>query len=168
VHRLRRHASGGRYAHRIRHLGVVVVVVDGTRIVEVISDTDLWRTEPRSAGRYDCSGVDDFRNRKCGACDDLAQAANLMLGRTIECLLVVENEKMLGLVTTTDLLNQLGREGVNCLISSLLRKEHSMDANELRELQNRGRFFWVAFRAPKLPKNGRQSKPLGQRGAAST
>jgi acetoin utilization protein AcuB len=39
----------------------------------------------------------------------LRQAANLMRGHTIGSLLVVENDKLVGLVTTTDLLDQLGR-----------------------------------------------------------
>jgi CBS domain-containing protein len=39
----------------------------------------------------------------------LRQAANLMRGRTIGSLLVVENGRLVGVVTTTDLLNLLGR-----------------------------------------------------------
>jgi CBS domain-containing protein len=39
----------------------------------------------------------------------LPQAANLMRGHTIGCLLVVEDEELVGLVTTTDVLDQLGR-----------------------------------------------------------
>jgi acetoin utilization protein AcuB len=39
----------------------------------------------------------------------LRQAANLMRGRTGGCLLVVEDGRVVGIVTTTDLLDQLGR-----------------------------------------------------------
>ena len=44
-----------------------------------------------------------------GPATTLRQAANLMRGHTIGCLLVVEKGKLVGLVTTTDLLDQLGR-----------------------------------------------------------
>src|SRR5690606_16090677 len=39
----------------------------------------------------------------------IRQAANLMRGRTIGCLLVVEKGHVVGIVTTTDVLDQLGR-----------------------------------------------------------
>jgi CBS domain-containing protein len=39
----------------------------------------------------------------------LRQAANLMRGRSVGCLLVVEDGRVVGIVTTTDLLEQLGR-----------------------------------------------------------
>jgi CBS domain-containing protein len=86
--------------HRIRHL----VVVDGEgSVVGILSERDLGRTgalvqELMSADVVSASPATTLR-----------QAANLMRGRTIGCLLVVDNEELLGLVTTTDVLDQLGR-----------------------------------------------------------
>ena len=37
------------------------------------------------------------------------QAANLLRGRTIGCLPVLEDGKLVGILTTTDLLEQIGR-----------------------------------------------------------
>jgi CBS domain-containing protein len=85
--------------HRIRHL----VVVDGEDVVGILSERDLGGSggsvqELMSADVVSASPPTTLR-----------QAANLMRGRTIGCLLVVDNEELLGLVTTTDLLDQLGR-----------------------------------------------------------
>jgi acetoin utilization protein AcuB len=39
----------------------------------------------------------------------IRQAANLLRGRTIGCLPVLEDGKLIGILTTTDLLEQIGR-----------------------------------------------------------
>jgi acetoin utilization protein AcuB len=89
--------------HRIRHL----VVVDGGRVVGIVSERDFGR-----AGRQDNATVQDVMSTdvvSATPATTLRQAANLMRGHTIGCLLVVDEDKLLGLVTTTDLLDQLGR-----------------------------------------------------------
>lgn len=91
---------------RIRHL----VVVDGSHLVGVISERDL-------------SGPDGARSRRGRTVRDLMttpvahatpgttlrQAANLMSGRLIGSLPVVEDGRVVGVVTATDVLEELGR-----------------------------------------------------------
>ena len=93
--------------HGIRHL----VVVDRNHVVGIVSERDLGgrkRGELRGArtvGDLMTAG----RPVSGSPSTTLRQAANLMRGHTIGCLLVVEKGKLVGLVTTTDLLDQLGR-----------------------------------------------------------
>jgi acetoin utilization protein AcuB len=98
--------------HHIRHL----VVVDGGRVVGVVSDSDLGRANVRE--RDDSTVQDLMTSEVVSATPEttLRQAVNVMLGRTLECLLVVDDEHTLGLVTTTDLLNQLGRGAIGSTI----------------------------------------------------
>lgn len=94
--------------HRIRHL----VVVDGARTAGIVSERDL--------GKRATMLLDGRLVREVMAADvvsaspetTLRQAANLMRGRTIGCLLVAKNDSVVGLVTTTDVLDQLGRGAV--------------------------------------------------------
>ncbi len=92
--------------HRIRHL----VVTDGPGLLGVISDRDL-------GGR---GGASVRRNRTVrdlmtvGAATvapdaTLRQAANLMRGRLVGSLPVVEDERVVGIITATDVLDELGR-----------------------------------------------------------
>lgn len=91
---------------RIRHL----IVTDGKRPLGVISERDL--------GGRDGSAV--RRGRKVGELMTprvasaapsmtLRQAANLMRGRLIGSLPIVERGRVVGIVTATDVLEQLGR-----------------------------------------------------------
>ena len=89
--------------HRIRHL----VAIDRGRVVGIISDRDFGRV-----GREDEVTVQDVMSTdvvSATPASTLRQAANLMRGHTIGCLLIVDGDDLLGLVTTTDLLDQLGR-----------------------------------------------------------
>jgi CBS domain-containing protein len=92
--------------HRIRHLAVV----DGGRLVGILSERDLGGSR-RAASTGD-PAVRDLMTAdpvRATPATTLRQAANLMRGRTIGCLLVVEGGRVVGIVTTTDLLDQLGR-----------------------------------------------------------
>jgi len=91
---------------RIRHL----VVIDGPRLVGMLSERDL-------GGR---GGADLRRGRLvrelmtprvATASPDttLRQAANLMRGRLIGSLPVMERDRVVGIVTATDVLEELGR-----------------------------------------------------------
>ena len=92
--------------NRIHHL----VVTRGSRVIGVVSDRDL-------AGRMQTG---DRISRTVGdvmtpavatasASTTVREAANLMRGRTIGCLPVVEKGKLAGIVTTSDLLTLLGK-----------------------------------------------------------
>jgi len=91
--------------HHVRHL----VVVDDGRVVGIVSERDIGRAAETSFGE---STVQELMiTDVVSAMPDttLRQAANLMRGHKIGSLLVVENQKLVGVVTTTDVLDQLGR-----------------------------------------------------------
>ena len=90
----------------IRHL----VVADGKHLLGIVSERDL-------GGK---TGADLRKGRTVGELmtsplvsatpeTTVRQAANLMRGRTIGCLPVVDEGRLVGIVTTTDVLEQLGR-----------------------------------------------------------
>ena len=85
---------------KIRHL----VVVRGRRVLGVLSDRDLGLATDKSVGdvmtAHTVSASPDMTIRK---------AANLLRGRNIGCLPVLEDGNLVGIVTTTDLLERIGR-----------------------------------------------------------
>lgn len=94
--------------NRIHHL----LVMDGNRIVGVISDRDLGRDKIR---QYAFTGgllVEDFMEEDVVVANPdmtVKEAANLMRGRKINCLPVLDGGKLMGIITTTDLLDLLGQ-----------------------------------------------------------
>jgi acetoin utilization protein AcuB len=88
---------------KIRHL----VVQDGKRIVGVLSDRDV---EGMGSLRR-VETVEEVMASPAITCSpDLTvrRAANLLRGRTMGCLPVLEDGKIVGIVTTTDLLELIG------------------------------------------------------------
>lgn len=85
---------------RIRHL----VVMRGKKLVGVVSDRDVGFAKDRTVEdvmtAHAVSATADMTVRK---------AANLLRGRGIGCLPVMEGGDLVGIVTTTDLLEQIGR-----------------------------------------------------------
>lgn len=91
-------------ASRIRHL----LVREGTRIVGIVSDRDLGTR----SGARDARPVGDVMTANViTATPDttIRQAANLFRGRSIGCLPILDDNKPVGIVTTTDLLELIGR-----------------------------------------------------------
>ena len=93
-------------ARRIHHL----VVVRGGRVVGILSERDLGGRAGAAVrpGRT----VADLMTPHAVIADPRApvrRAANLLRGRSIGCLPVVEGERLLGIVTLTDLLRLIGR-----------------------------------------------------------
>jgi acetoin utilization protein AcuB len=91
-------------AGRIRHL----VVLDAGRVVGVLSDRDL----AGSGALRKSESVGDVMTAPVVAGDPemtLRQAANKLRGRSIGCLPVMEEDKLVGILTTTDLLELIGR-----------------------------------------------------------
>jgi acetoin utilization protein AcuB len=89
-------------AERIHHL----LVLDRRQVVGVVSDRDL------GGRRSDASVIADVMSAQVvTAAPDtsIRQAANLMRGHGIGCLAVVDGNKPVGIVTTTDLLELIGR-----------------------------------------------------------
>ncbi len=99
---------------RIRHLPVV----DGTRLAGIVSERDLFRSSLAQALGYGSKDTRDLMktlhikdvmvadvvtiSSEMGVCE----AVRLMLERKIGCLPVVENERLVGLITETDMLLQ--------------------------------------------------------------
>jgi len=134
--------------HRIRHL----VVVEGARLAGIVSERDL-------GGKRATTSLDERSVRDVMATDvvtaspetTLRQAANLMRGRTIGCLLVAKNDSVIGLVTTTDLLDQLGRGAV--------RPTVRVERPPLRRPPGGGQIRGGrALRGPTGPRGGRRPK----------
>lgn len=95
--------------HRIRHL----VVLEGKQIAGVISERDLGGV--RGASVRKGQTVDDLMTADPFCAEPtttIKDAANLMRGRSIGCLPVVEKKKVVGIITVADMLELLGRNGV--------------------------------------------------------
>jgi acetoin utilization protein AcuB len=91
-------------ARRIRHL----VVLDAGKVVGVVSDRDL----AGSGSLRQVESVGDVMTTQVVSGHPemtLRQAANQLRGRSIGCLPVMEDDKLVGILTTTDLLEQIGR-----------------------------------------------------------
>jgi acetoin utilization protein AcuB len=89
---------------RIRHL----VVTEGGKLVGVLSDRDLENLA--SMAEIETAGERMSRPVVTAGPDTtVRKAANLLRGRSIGCLPVVQRGKLLGIVTTTDLLELIGR-----------------------------------------------------------
>jgi acetoin utilization protein AcuB len=89
---------------RIHHL----VVMDKSRVVGILSDRDL---KGRGAGARAKQTVADVMTRNVVTVrsrDTIRSVANVMRGRTIGCVPVVEGRRLAGIVTVTDLLDLLG------------------------------------------------------------
>ena len=90
----------------VRHL----VVTDGSNVVGVVSDRDASGRAGAAvrAGRT----VADLMTRHAvtmSPTHTVRQAANLMRGRTIGCVPIVDRGRLVGVVTVSDLLEVLGR-----------------------------------------------------------
>ncbi len=120
--------------HRIRHL----VVTENGRLVGMVSDRDLGGKNGKDVRRN--RSVGDLMISNVVTADPemtLREAVNLMRGSLIGSLPVEDDGKIVGIVTATDVLNELGR-GVT---RQLLRTQrHTLRAPPSdRRAQPRGR-----------------------------
>ena len=91
---------------RIRHL----VVMDGRTVVGIISNRDLGGA--RGGGVREGRQVRELMTPSvvsAAPVTTVRQAANMMRGRSIGCLPVVENGALRGIITATDLLELIGK-----------------------------------------------------------
>ncbi len=103
---------------RIRHLPVV----DGTRLAGIVSERDLFRTSLAEALGYGTKASRDLmktlRIKDIMVTEvmivspetNLCDAVRIMVDKKIGCLPVVENERLVGLITETDILVQYLKE----------------------------------------------------------
>jgi acetoin utilization protein AcuB len=92
--------------NRIHHL----VVTKGRQIVGVLSDRDAGG--PRGASIRTNTVVADLMTAPAVTVEPtmtVRQAANVMRGRSIGCLVVVKSSHPIGIVTVSDLLELVGR-----------------------------------------------------------
>ena len=99
---------------RIRHLPVV----DGSRLVGLVSERDLFRSSLAQALGYGGSAsrnlmkalrIKDIMVREVATISPEAKlfdAVKLMIDKKIGCLPVVEDDRLVGLITETDILQQ--------------------------------------------------------------
>ena len=96
-------------AERIHHL----VVLDGKAIAGVISDRDAGG--PKGAAARAGHDVRDLMTRHVVTVNPdttVKRVANLLRGRSIGCVVVADNGRVTGIVTTSDLLDLLGRGAI--------------------------------------------------------
>lgn len=103
---------------RIRHLPVV----DGPRLVGIISERDLFRTSLAQALGYGTKATRDLMKTlhikdvmvsaviTVSPETELCEAVRMMVEKKIGCLPVVESERLVGLITETDILVQYLKE----------------------------------------------------------
>ena len=103
---------------RIRHLPVV----DGPKLVGIISERDLFRSSLAQALGYGTEATRELmktlrikdvmvsRVVTIAAESDFCEAVRIMVDRKIGCLPVVENERLVGLITETDIMLQYLKE----------------------------------------------------------
>lgn len=92
--------------NRVRHL----VVKEGSHLVGVVSERDLGGRNGRVLRRG--RTVSELMTPQVATAKPtttLRQAANLMRGRLIGCLPVLDGDRLVGIVTATDVLEELGR-----------------------------------------------------------
>jgi acetoin utilization protein AcuB len=89
----------------IHHL----VVTEGSRIAGVISSRDLGGRPARMRREFVVGDVMSARVLTIAPTATVRQAANLMRGHSIGCLVVATDGKVVGIVTVSDLLELLGR-----------------------------------------------------------
>jgi CBS domain-containing protein/ribosome-associated translation inhibitor RaiA len=92
--------------HQIRHL----VALDGSDLVGIVSDRDLGGRSGADVRRG--RTVEDLMTSNVVSADPnttLRQAANLMRSRKISCLPVLDGDRLVGIVTSNDVLDELGR-----------------------------------------------------------
>ena len=85
-------------------------VVEGTRLIGVVSELDIRRRAPRSTANADTNpsvlfpyvrvmGVMTYAPPSCAPSTSLAEAAALMLGRGLSALPVIERGRLVGIIT---------------------------------------------------------------------
>ena len=103
--------------HRIRHL----LVVEGKRLVGIVTDRDLRQAAPSSKSPLTLSERQEFMDelkvlevmsRKlitASSTTTIREAAKVMVSEKIGCLPVVDGNQLVGIVTQADLLEMLVR-----------------------------------------------------------
>jgi CBS-domain-containing membrane protein len=93
----------------VRHL---LVVNNGRGVVGIVSERDLGGRLGASGAKVEGLSVADLMTERVVTArpeTTIRQAANLLRGHIIGCVVVMDETKAVGIVTTTDLLDLIGR-----------------------------------------------------------
>ena len=96
-------------SNRFHHL----VVTQGPLVVGVISDGDLRGVHPNLRREVSVAALMNRDVVTATPHTTVREAANLMRGRSVGSLPVMDGDRLVGIVTTTDLLELLGRSGLD-------------------------------------------------------
>jgi CBS domain-containing protein len=106
-------ATVGEARSFMRTEGIHHLIVQSRRdILGVVSDRDLGGRVAARNGIGEARPIEEVMTSNVATADretSIRQAANLLRGRSIGCLPVLERGKPVGIVTTTDLLELIGR-----------------------------------------------------------
>jgi CBS domain-containing protein len=147
----------------IRHL----VVLDQGRLAGVLSERDLGGRDGATVRRGRSVGelmARPIASAKPGT--TLRQAANLMRGRLIGSLPVVENGRVIGIVTATDVLEELGRGSTRPTVTAR-RRSMRLPPASVRSARRASERNARAKRAPRRAKTAKtRAKRSDEPGAA--
>lgn len=90
-----------------------LVVTENARVVGVLSDRDI-APRRRTSAAVAPAPIETLMSSPVATVeknDTVRKAANVMRGRTIGCLPVMDRGKLIGIITTSDVLRLLGRGG---------------------------------------------------------
>lgn len=88
-----------------------LVVTDNSRVVGILSDRDI-APRRRASAAVAPAAVETLMSSPVATIDKndtIRKAANVMRGRTIGCLPVMDRGKLVGIITTSDVLRLLGQ-----------------------------------------------------------
>jgi CBS domain-containing protein len=149
---------------RIRHL----VVTENGELVGVLSERDLGGRSGASVRKG--KSVGELMSPKVvsvGPETTLREAANLMRGRLVGSLPVVEDERLVGIVTATDVLDELGRGFTRPDVGGRRRLQRAAppnrrksDSNPIVHRRSRARAEVGRLR-PRTPDSATRSPPPG-------
>ena len=151
------HAWAEMRLRSLRHL----VVMQGKRVIGIVSDRDLGGRN--GAATRKGRAVGELMTANVVSVDPdttIRQAANLMRGRTIGCLPVLENGRVVGIVTITDILEQLGRGSTRPIVRAQRRVRRAPAGHHEIGGTTRSR---AISRTSKVPKKRQAKSRLGSR-----
>jgi acetoin utilization protein AcuB len=108
--------------NNIRHL----VVLSGHMVAGVLSERDVNGLTSREREGRRVQDIMETHVVMAGPDTTIREAANLMRGHTIGCLPILENHRLIGIITTTDLLDLLG-QGIERIVADTEKRSVSRE-----------------------------------------
>lgn len=108
--------------NHIRHL----VVMRGHTVAGVLSERDVNGLSQREREGLRIQDIMESHVVTAEPDTTIREAANLMRGRTIGCLPVLEDHQLVGIITTTDILDLLG-QGIERIVADTEKRPVSRE-----------------------------------------